>query len=131
MKSLVKTTILIFTVLVTGCSVGPDYRPPDTQVQENYAATTQPSVVVDLRHWWFSFNDPTLDSLIERASSANLDLKLAAARIREARAARGIASAGFYPTVDANGSYSRIRDSQTAFNNEPDQNSGSFNFGGQ
>ena len=40
---------------------------------------------------------------------SNLDLKIAAARVREARAQYRIASADFWPTVDASGSYSRVR----------------------
>lgn len=127
--------VLMLTIgltLLVGCSVGPDYKPPATTMPSGYGAATQPSAneTADLREWWTTFNDPTLNSLIDRATAQNLDLRLAAARIVEARAARGIANAGYYPTVDAIGSYRRIRDSQTAFNNGDDTNSGSFNFGG-
>jgi outer membrane protein, multidrug efflux system len=39
--------------------------------------------------WWASFNDAELDSLIERAVKSNLDLRVAEARLRQARAVRG------------------------------------------
>jgi NodT family efflux transporter outer membrane factor (OMF) lipoprotein len=57
--------------------------------------------------WWETFNDPVLTSLIKRAIDANLDLRLATARLREARAARGVVAAGFWPNVDVSGSYTR------------------------
>ena len=36
--------------------------------------------------WWNDFNDPELNALIDRAVKSNLDLKIAVARVREARA---------------------------------------------
>jgi NodT family efflux transporter outer membrane factor (OMF) lipoprotein len=59
--------------------------------------------------WWKTFHDPELDSLINRAAQANLDVKIAEARVREARAQLGAADADFGPTVDATGSYTRER----------------------
>ena len=58
--------------------------------------------------WWANFHDPVLIGLVNRALISNLDLRLAEARIRQARAARGVAFAGLGPTVDANGSYRRF-----------------------
>jgi NodT family efflux transporter outer membrane factor (OMF) lipoprotein len=61
----------------------------------------------DLARWWTVFQDPTLSSLVERAIASNLDLKLAEARIRQARAARGIAGADMGPELNATGSFQR------------------------
>ena len=36
--------------------------------------------------WWRAFGDPELDALIDRALAANLDLRAALDRVREARA---------------------------------------------
>ena len=47
----------------------------------------------------------SLTSLVERAVNSNLDLKQAESRLRQARAARHIVSAGLWPTIDATGSY--------------------------
>jgi NodT family efflux transporter outer membrane factor (OMF) lipoprotein len=44
---------------------------------------------------------------VERAVQSNLDLKLAEARVRQARAASGVAASAFGPTVDATGSFRR------------------------
>jgi len=62
--------------------------------------------------WWKSFNDPQLDSLVERAVNSNQDLRIAGARVREARALYRIASSQLWPTVDAGGSYARQNQSK-------------------
>src|SRR5438045_3496478 len=99
--------------LIAGCKVGPDYKSPTTQIGANWveptgnaAPTTQP---VTSTRWWQTFNDPELDSLVERAANANLDLRLAGARVREARALRRFAGADEYPEVNVGGSYSHSR----------------------
>jgi NodT family efflux transporter outer membrane factor (OMF) lipoprotein len=55
-----------------------------------------------------------LDKLMEQTVSANLNVKIAQARMREARADLAYAAGGGYPTVNANGGYSDNRLSQTA-----------------
>ena len=72
-----------------------------------------PSKPPSSRAWWGGFNDPLLDSLIERAVSSNLDLRAAVLRIEEARAQRDISAAAFWPTLSADASYSRQRFSET------------------
>jgi NodT family efflux transporter outer membrane factor (OMF) lipoprotein len=57
--------------------------------------------------WWSTFNDPILDSLINRAVRSNLDLLEAQSRIREARATRGIASSGLFPVFGTSGNMTR------------------------
>jgi NodT family efflux transporter outer membrane factor (OMF) lipoprotein len=66
----------------------------------------------DLHRWWTGFRDPVLDSLVSRAVEGNLDLKIAAARAREARAARGIAASAALPQLSVNGVYARSRRSE-------------------
>jgi outer membrane protein TolC len=105
--------MVLYLGTVTGCLVGPDYQPPQMQVPAAWSGPTSvqqtPVEIRDLVHWWTTFNDPVLTSLVERASASNLDLKLAEARIRQARAARGIAVAGLGPTVNASGDVVRSR----------------------
>jgi NodT family efflux transporter outer membrane factor (OMF) lipoprotein len=103
-------------IIVTGCAVGPDYHPPETKVPttwdgQNVVTPAQPSKPtidpVTLVEWWTAFNDPTLSSLVEVAVRANLDVRLAEARIRQARAARFVAGAPLWPQVDATVLYER------------------------
>jgi NodT family efflux transporter outer membrane factor (OMF) lipoprotein len=53
--------------------------------------------------WWRAFHDPVLDGLIATADQRNLDVRLAAARVREARAQRGGARAELFPALSATG----------------------------
>jgi len=52
-----------------------------------------------IREWWKNLRDSKLDSLIEMAFTDNLDLKIAERRVREARAASGVAKAARYPEI--------------------------------
>ena len=62
---------------------------------------------VELVGWWKALNDPILTSLVGRAIESNLDLRQAEARIRQARATRGVAASGLWPEIDTTGAYSR------------------------
>jgi NodT family efflux transporter outer membrane factor (OMF) lipoprotein len=117
-----KSVIVLCAVLVTGCAVGPNYKEPQVQVPDQYGQppatqpATQPTTQPIAAAWWTNFNDPTLNQLIDDARRSNLDLRTAEARVREARAARGIISADYWPDIDATGSYSRSRASKTIGN---------------
>ena len=118
----------IAALLVASCEVGPDYKTPKdhapAQFNEIESATrpitpssTQPISADmqpdDYQRWWNNFNDPILNSLIDRAAKGNLDLVAAEARIREARAQRGIVTSGLFPQASADGSYSRAAPAPT------------------
>ncbi|HOI96573.1 MAG TPA: efflux transporter outer membrane subunit [Syntrophobacter fumaroxidans] len=106
--------------LLAGCMVGPDFHrpksdPPGAYTGVTTGATREPSVTTGeparLIDWWKAFDDPVLTSLIERAVTANLDVRQAHARIRQARATRGVAASGLFPEIDAGASYSYSRGS--------------------
>ncbi|MCL7487406.1 MAG: efflux transporter outer membrane subunit [Desulfobulbaceae bacterium] len=114
------TALMAFSFLtLAGCAaVGPDYAPPEGNspaawhaelAQGLTAGTIDPR---ELAQWWSTLNDPLLTSLIQQAVSNNLDLKQATARVREARARRGISEAGLFPSLDASGSASRSKSSE-------------------
>jgi NodT family efflux transporter outer membrane factor (OMF) lipoprotein len=105
---------------LTGCAVGPDYVVPEVSVPPAWhaelrgGATAQPTDPQALASWWTTLNDPILTSLIDRGVQGNLDLKKAQARVREARARRGINQADLFPTLTAGGSATWSRSSQNA-----------------
>jgi len=109
-----------FTMLTfMGCpAVGPDYVKPATSVSAAWNTELQGGLSAGqpdrqtLARWWTTLNDPVLSSLIERAVVGNLDLQEARARVREARARRGISKAALFPTIDAGGSASVRRSSE-------------------
>jgi multidrug efflux system outer membrane protein len=111
-QSASKLLMLLLITGLTGClKVGPDYVRPDVQAYKDWNTQLSGSLETGgtdtratLATWWTTFNDSKLSSLIERAAAGNLDLKKARARVREARARRGIAEAGLQPTVSFSGS---------------------------
>src|SRR5690606_15655408 len=62
--------------------------------------------------FWKSFNDEQLNAIIEQALTANHDIRIATARLREARAIRGEARLDFAPTVTASGGRTESRVSE-------------------
>lgn len=93
--------------------VGPNYRPFMAPVSEEWIDYADPRIASeeqDLSEWWRSFNDPALDRLIEIAYQQNLSLRVAGARIEEARALRRFAAGTLFPQSQSiDGSYSRIK----------------------
>ncbi|MBW2326811.1 MAG: efflux transporter outer membrane subunit [Deltaproteobacteria bacterium] len=102
-------TLTAYIVLaLTGCAaVGPDYARVEPQMPDEWHAELQSGLTAGslefatLAYWWSTLNDAELDSLVARAVKGNLDLKNARARVREARALRGISKANLFPTLDA------------------------------
>ncbi len=106
--------LMLCLAVMTGCAVGPDFQPPQRQIPDEWTGptavpATEPVAPAEegLAKWWTVFEDSTLTSLVERAVQSNLDMKLAEARIRQARAARRGALSGIGPTVNATGSFRR------------------------
>ena len=104
----------LLAVALGGCAaVGPDYSEPQLAVPAGWSAGTGTDAMdaALLARWWHGFGDPVLDRLVADALAANLDLAQARARLREARARRGVAGAALMPSVDASLSGSRSRSS--------------------
>jgi len=112
---------IILTLALIGCAaVGPDYARVEPQTPDEWHAELQGGLTTGspeaetLAHWWSTLNDAELDSLVARAVKGNLDLKNARARVREARALRGISKANLFPTLDAAASASKQRSSENS-----------------
>ena len=110
MKPQLTATTICLLVLAGGCAVGPDYHRPEVSAPARWSEPLdggETNAPASLAAWWKAFNDPELDTLIDRAVQSNLDLRIAQARVREARAQYGIASANLWPSVGVSGSYAR------------------------
>jgi NodT family efflux transporter outer membrane factor (OMF) lipoprotein len=112
-RSLIPAVLLV-AALAGGCAVvGRNYVKPEMKTPAAWSSAperTAAGSAPDLASWWRAFADPTLDSLVDRAVAENLDMRLAEARVREARAQRGITAAGEWPKADLNGTARRLRD---------------------
>ena len=109
--------------LVGGCMVGPNYHPPEATAPPAWVGVTEPAAAAasvatpappQVVAWWRTFNDPQLTALVEAALTVNLDIQLAAARLRQARAARGVTAGGLWPSLDASASYRRVPSSSSS-----------------
>jgi NodT family efflux transporter outer membrane factor (OMF) lipoprotein len=111
-------TAVIVSMIIGGCAaVGPNYVQPDFESPEAWRGlqnglSGQPADPMSLAQWWTTLNDPVLSGLMERVVQGNLDLKDAQARVREARARRGINMASQFPTLDSSAAVSRSRGSE-------------------
>lgn len=84
-------------------------QPTEASTRPAATSSLPPAPPTNLAIWWRSFNDPVLNDLIIRGVRANLDLKIATARLIQARAQYGITSAYLYPQVNLDGSAVRQR----------------------
>ncbi|MDH3209954.1 MAG: TolC family protein, partial [Burkholderiaceae bacterium] len=86
----------------TGCAVGPDYaaRTPavDADFVQGVGRDAEPAAE-SVATFWRGFNDAQLNALIEQALTANVDVKLAQARLQEARANAGFTAADRLPSI--------------------------------
>lgn len=106
----------IIPLCIVGCVAGPDYRLPAVSTRTEWQTATgslksAPGDNAQLAVWWQTLNDPLLSTLVEEAVANNLDLKLAAARLRESRARRGLSAADRMPTVKGGAGAGRTRSS--------------------
>lgn len=109
-----KTTFalsLLSATLLAGCAVGPDYHMPKLSTPLAWmglggktadAGEAKPEVVLNMA-WWKAFNDPTMDQLMQQALTRNGDLKVAVARVQEARGARLTSIGNLLPEIDGSG----------------------------
>ena len=109
--------LLLATIGLAGCTVGPDYRTPSLPVRPAFAhqadltAIASTGIAPPLETWWTGFHDPELARIVRRVLARNLDLRAAMARIEEARAAAREAGADEWPQGALQASVARQRQS--------------------
>lgn len=120
MKTMMRTTALFAALVLAGCaSVGPDYHAPkEAPVTLQGVDATQQTTASFQAQWWKQFGDPTLDTLIQRAATNAPDLKIALARLNQARAALGTAKSQQIPDINTGVSYTRSREQQPGFTDQ-------------
>ena len=87
--------------VLAGCTAGPSYRRPEQALADRLYGEEGPSSAAALTDspWWEVFRDPSLRALVDEALRNGYDVRIAAARVEQARARWGIAGADFYPSV--------------------------------
>jgi len=109
--------LLLITCLISGCTVGPNYKKPAVSTPSVYRGLTpdeagknDPTSLGDEK-WWAVFQDQQLQDLIKTALQQNYDVRRAAARILQAQASLGITRSQQFPTVNGQ---AEVLDERTA-----------------
>ena len=117
MNALRLSLIAGISLMAAACAVGPNYKapatPPAAFQNADPAAFTAANPEAE---WWKAFGDPVLDQLVGQALSANLDLKIAVARVGEARALFTEQKLDLLPHVTADGTYAKSNEQQPGSN---------------
>ena len=103
--TIIRRSLLAVAIAATlaGCATTTPTEPPKVELPAPTVAQ------LDLSHWWTSFGDPALTSLVDEALTNNLDLQVAMARIDAARAQVRLARADLYPSLDLGVGVSRSK----------------------
>lgn len=105
-----KRTFYLITLLLTACNVGPNYHVPLTCMPAHFSENKPHLSDYESCAWYCDLNDAVLTDLIKRAiCGSNLDIQVALANIRLARAQLGVANASFFPQLDMTGKVTRDR----------------------
>ncbi|TJZ74278.1 efflux transporter outer membrane subunit [Chitiniphilus eburneus] len=110
-------TLLPLVALLGACSMAPHYERPASPVPVQMGAG-QASTQAALPGWQDYFSDPALKGLIAQALDNNRDLRIAVARIQEARALYGITNADRLPTLALGGGEQAARTPRTVTGGE-------------
>ncbi|WP_150561295.1 efflux transporter outer membrane subunit [Pandoraea bronchicola] len=112
----IAATAALVTTLLSGClSMAPTYERPAAPVADVWTpdvstsaatAVAQPASALDWREY---FADPQLRTLIDTALANNRDLRVALARVEQARAMYGIQRADLFPSLGVGASETRQR----------------------
>lgn len=106
MKKLIKTTLtpIALAIVLTGCSVGPDYQDPQVEINDAYVFANQ-QTLSDLPLWWETLNDQTLNQLVNDVQQQNIPIKVAAKRVKMAASYKQMVDSFKVPTVNVGGGY--------------------------
>lgn len=109
-----KLLIIVLTVTVAGCAVGPDYDPPEVSQAAAYFSTETEKDAASISQsaneiFWQGFQDPILTDLISQTLNSNFSLQAMLARYRKAAALLQVSRREQWPGVTAFGSASDQR----------------------
>ncbi|MBE9538560.1 MAG: efflux transporter outer membrane subunit [Proteobacteria bacterium] len=111
--------IVLLIACISGCTtVGPDYQQPARpELPSQWSAANVEAESLDAANWWKLFQDPVLNSLIDRGARQNLSVEAAGLRIVQARAALGISDALIFPQQqNVSGNLAKVYQNEHSFN---------------
>jgi len=115
-----RALVLIVLLPLAACGTRAPYRPPATRpaALQNADPALFAAQAYDPR-WWRQFDDPVLEQLETRALESNLDVQMAVARVRQARAVFDDVALDRYPTATVGALVERREQVVPGFTEEP------------
>lgn len=104
---------LALTLVLAGCTVGPDYARPAIDVPQAFDNADRDARQAANIAWWKQFQDPALDALVSEALVNNRDIRIAAANIEQAAAVFSQSRSALFPQIGYGGEAVRKRASET------------------
>jgi multidrug efflux system outer membrane protein len=92
--------LLLVSMMLSGCAVGPDFKDPVVGMPETFRTQMVPADIAEDLKWWELFDDPVLYTLVITALENNRDVKIAASRIEQARTTVGFTRADQFPRLN-------------------------------
>jgi len=125
--------VALTLLLLTGCTVGPNYKRPTVDVPGGYRglapdAAPQTTASFAEEKWWTIFDDPQLQALIHKAIAQNYDVRIAAARVLQAQAVVGITRADQFPAIYGGAAATNSRIPRTKLLSETNTSSNNVNL---
>jgi len=111
--------VCLLAAFLAGCTVGPNYKRPNTDVPTAYRGLTAEEAAnasapsLGEQKWWEVFQDERLQQLIRTALQQNYDARIAATHILEAQEQVVQARANQLPNVNVSGSGTGLRNPAT------------------
>ena len=124
------TAFVAASLAAAGCMVGPRYVRPPVEPPPAFKAPGPTGDQQVPEEWWRLYADAELERLIAAANASNQTLRIAVARVDEARALARTAASYRYPTVTAGATYARQRtsgDRVSTISGQPVGGSATFN----
>ena len=125
--------IALALTLLTGCTVGPNYKRPAIDTPDAYrglAPNIPPQTTASIadEKWWTVFDDQQLQALIRKAIVQNYDVRIAATRVLQAQAQLGITRADQFPNIYGGAAASNTHIPRTKLLSETDTSSNLVNL---
>jgi NodT family efflux transporter outer membrane factor (OMF) lipoprotein len=135
-RAIAPSSVLVIGAVLAACTVGPNFKPPESPAATRYIAASEPAGASDnaasksprqtielgqkvTADWWTVFKSPDLDSLVALSIEDSRTLESARARLAQARESVAAASSALYPQVSLNASVSRERLNAESFGLSP------------
>jgi multidrug efflux system outer membrane protein len=106
-RALLITVVMLGTLFIAGCAMGPDYERPESTVPGAFEQATDGGPSIANLNWWELFGDEQLNALVRIALEQNQDMAIAISRIEEARAALGFVRSDQYPQFEVSAGANR------------------------